>query len=46
MSNELEAQARNVADFGRSMLKQVANMSKTKDESGLVEPVGALPPVS
>lgn len=35
---------RGMADFGRSMLKQVANLSKTKEES-LVEPVGALPPV-
>lgn len=33
-----------MADFGRSMLKQVANLSKAK-EDGLVEPVGALPPV-
>lgn len=44
MTNEADTQARSVADFGRSMLKQVANLSKTK-EDGLVEPVGALPPV-
>lgn len=45
MGNELEAQARNVADFGRSMLKQVANISKAK-EDGLVEAVGAPAPVA
>lgn len=35
---------RGMADFGRSMLKQVSNLSKAKEDS-LVEPVGALPPV-
>jgi cytoskeletal protein CcmA (bactofilin family) len=35
---------RGMADFGRSMLKQVANLSKPKDE-GLVDAVGATAPV-
>lgn len=39
-------ETRNMADFGRAMLKQVTNMSKPKDDSTLVEPVGALPPVA
>ena len=46
MGNELESSARNVADFGRSMLKQVASMSKAKDEAALVEAVGAPAPIA
>ncbi len=39
-----DTETRNMADFGRSMLKQVANLSKRED--GLVEAVGAAPPVA
>jgi cytoskeletal protein CcmA (bactofilin family) len=35
---------RGMVDFGRSMLKQVANLSRAKDENP-VEPVGAPPPM-
>lgn len=40
-----ENETRSVADFGRSMLKQVANLSKAREE-GLVEAIGASPPVA
>lgn len=39
-----ESETRGMADFGRTMLKQVANLSKRED--GLVDAVGAAAPVA